>query len=341
MHNCPALLSFAPWIKHKHREKQADNTGKLTEEIPVVILGSWPARCRTHAYAHCKRRANASVGCRKRCPYCRALSSPGCRSLLLRSSNNWLLVCIIKQGMIDTERRRSFNWLLALSPNPLFLTRMQRSSKQYTVWYYRYYLIFVCIQTHTWAPLCMRSMFWEFPPICLLKECCGCCRGCVHPEPYPGPLHKQHLWRSQSTANVSLQRALPLTLLACGRDRSVVQNIFWALGLAFSCMCPGARSASFFCSKHGIPTMKHICKPCLFELGWTYSWLWDALPVRLLEIVTISGPLKEAWARVWFWRLFGPILTRVSVYACEDICSNVCSDHDFLHIHHHRGLTGL
>lgn len=131
--------------------------------------------------------------CRKRCPHCTALLSPGCRSLLLRSSNNWLLVCIIKQGMIDTERCRSFKWLLALSPNPPFLTRMQRSSKQYPVWYYLYYLVFVCSQTCARAPLCVWSVFREFAPICLVKEFCSCHRWRVHPELYPELLHKQHL----------------------------------------------------------------------------------------------------------------------------------------------------
>lgn len=194
MHNCTALLSFAPWIKHKYRENQAGNTGKLTVAIALIILWSCTSRCRTHAYAHCKTNANVSLCCRKWCPCCTAPLSPGCRLLLLWSSSNWLLVCIIKQGMIDTERCRSFSWLLALSPNPPFLTRMQKSSKQYTVWYYWYYLIFVCIQTHTRAPLCLWSMFREFAPICLIKEFCGCRHCCVHPELYPGLLHKQHLW---------------------------------------------------------------------------------------------------------------------------------------------------
>lgn len=95
----------------------------------------------------------------------------------------------------------------------------------------------------------------------------------------------------------------------------------------------------FFCSKHGIPTMKHICKTCLSVLGWTQSWLWAALPFQLLEEITISGPFKEAWARVGFWRLSGPILTCVSAYTCKEICRNACSDHGFLHIHHNRALT--
>lgn len=133
-----------------------------------------------------------STRCSKRCPSCTALLSPGCRSLLLWNSNNWLLVCIIKQGMTDTERCRSFNWLLALCPNRLFLTRMQRSSKQYRVWNYWYYLVFVCMQTHTQAPLCMWSVFQEFALLCLIKACSGC-HCCVHSALYPGLLHKQHL----------------------------------------------------------------------------------------------------------------------------------------------------
>jgi len=38
-------------------------------------------------------------------------------------------------------------------------------------------------------------------------------------------------------------------------------------------------------------------------LGWTQSWVWDALTFRLLEEITVSGHFKDAWAQVWFWRL--------------------------------------
>lgn len=134
-----------------------------------------------------------STPCSKQCPSCTALLSPGCSSLLLWNSNNWLPVCIIKQGMTDTERCRSFSCWLALCPSLLFLTRTQRSSKQYRVWYYWYYSVFVCIQTHTQAVLCMWSVFQGFALPCLTKEWSGCHCCCVHSELYPGLWHKQHL----------------------------------------------------------------------------------------------------------------------------------------------------
>lgn len=36
MHNCTALFSFAPLIKHKYRENGADNTGKVVVAAPLA-----------------------------------------------------------------------------------------------------------------------------------------------------------------------------------------------------------------------------------------------------------------------------------------------------------------
>lgn len=185
-----------------------------------MILWSCSGQHRTHAYTHCKPKADASICCRKRCPYCTALTSPGCRLLLLWSSNNWLLVCIIKQGMIDIEGCRMFNWLLALSPNPFFLMRMQRSGKQYTVWYYCSYLLFVCIQTCTQDPLCKWSVFWEFAPrphkVILWLQLLLCTPWIVS-----WAVAETATLKSQSTANISfisycLQRPLSSHLPALG-----------------------------------------------------------------------------------------------------------------------------
>lgn len=99
------------------------------------------------------------------------------------------------QARDDRHRKMPIIQLvLALCPNPLFLTHMQRSSKQHRVWSYWYYLVFVCIQTHTQALLCMWSVFQEFALLCLIKECSGYHHCCVHSELYPGLSHKQHPW---------------------------------------------------------------------------------------------------------------------------------------------------
>lgn len=113
LHNCAALFSFAPLIKHKYRENWADDAGKVAVATPLTGL----KLCCQHLCPW-QDRSDVSTGCSKQCPSCTALLSPGCRSLLLWNSNYWLLVCIIKQGMTDTERCRSFSgfWLSAQIP---------------------------------------------------------------------------------------------------------------------------------------------------------------------------------------------------------------------------------